>query len=115
MKELCINISGPSLDVLRTLLQPQEFSDLGHYLARLVENDLRHRRLALLEDAVRQELLRSGANRVFAMDINDFARDPLGLTELISRTGEPCTLTIADKHRLLVQDIRQAARNIADL
>jgi hypothetical protein len=114
MEDLCINISRHSLDVLSTLLQPKEFADLGLYLARLVETDLRHRRLALLEDAVRQELLRSGASRVFALDIHDFARDPLGLSELISRTGQPCTLTIADKPRLLVQDIRRVARNIAD-
>jgi hypothetical protein len=114
MEDLFINFPGHSLDVLKTLLQPKEFADLGLYLARLVEKDLRHRRLALCEEAVRQELLRSGASRVFALDIHDFARDPLGLSELISRTGEPCTLTIDNKPRLLVQDIRRVAKDIAD-
>jgi hypothetical protein len=114
MEDLCVNISGRSLDVLRTLLQPQEFADLGIYLARLVEKDLRHRHLALCEEAVRRELLQSGASRVLALDIHEFARDPLGLSELISCTGEPCTLTIADKPKLLVQDIRRVARDIAD-
>src|SRR4051812_43010374 len=90
MEDLCVNISGNSVRVLRTLLTPTELSDLGHYLACLVEDDLRRRRLALCEDAVRRELLRSGASRVFALDIHEFARDPLGLTEFISRTGEPC-------------------------
>ena len=114
MEDLSVTISGDSLTVIKTLLQPEEFAALGLYLARLVEIDLRHRRLALHENAVRQELLRSGASRVFALDIHEFACDPLGHVELISRTGEPCTLTIAGKPRLLVQDIRRVAKNIAD-
>jgi len=85
-------------------LPPEEFADLGLYLARPGgEGPPDIGDLALLEGAVRQELLRSGVSRVFAVDIHDFAQNPFGLSEFISRTGEPCTITIADEPRLLVQ------------
>jgi hypothetical protein len=111
MESIVITFSAHSWNALEQLLSSEELSHLEAYFTQLLEKDLFERRCRRLQEQVRKELVRGGAARVFDIDLEEFARDPRGIVNFVTRTGEPIVILVDGKPKLIVQDVRNVARS----
>jgi hypothetical protein len=63
MEDICIRISARFVDLLKARLRPEEFAELGRYVASLVEKDLRERPVSPQADLGRERFVQAGAVR----------------------------------------------------
>ena len=115
METFTFEVSSRTWELLERYLSPEELSRLDRYVARLFERDLLERRMASLESLVRKGLVEVGASKVFALDIDELAKDVRGWADYVSRTGEPLSITVAGKPTLIVQDVGKVAHSAWDV